>query len=72
MHSLCPSVQLIDGRRQVWYNKRKTQTDERKRNIYMEQLLETGKIVTLHALKGEVKVEPWCDSPELLAEVDEL
>ncbi len=38
----------------------------------MEQLLETGKIVTLHALKGEVKVEPWCDSPELLAEFDEL
>ena len=38
----------------------------------MEQLLETGKIVTLHALKGEVKIEPWCDSPELLAEFDEL
>ena len=38
----------------------------------MEQLLETGKIVTLHALKGEGKVEPWCDSPELLAEFDEL
>ena len=38
----------------------------------MEQLLETGKIVTLNALKGEVKVEPWCDSPELLAKFDEL
>ena len=38
----------------------------------MEQLLETGKIVSVHALKGEVKVEPWCDSPDFLAEFDEL
>ena len=38
----------------------------------MEQLLETGKIVSVHALKGEVKVESWCDSPDFLAEFDEL
>src|SRR5699024_8628978 len=37
----------------------------------MEQLLETGKIVSVHALKGEVKVEPWCDCPDCLAEFDE-
>ena len=38
----------------------------------MDQLLETGKIVSVHALKGEVKVEPWCDSPDFLAEFEEL
>lgn len=29
----------------------------------MEKFLETGKIVAAMGLKGEVKVEPWCDSP---------
>lgn len=38
----------------------------------MEELLETGKIVAIHALKGEVRVQPWCDSPEFLAEFEEL
>lgn len=38
----------------------------------MEQLLETGKIVAIQALKGEVRVQPWCDSPEFLAEFEEL
>lgn len=38
----------------------------------MEDLLETGKIVAIHALKGEVRVQPWCDSPEFLAEFEEL
>ena len=37
----------------------------------MEQLLETGKIVSVHALKGEVKVEPGL-FPHFLAEFDEL
>ena len=31
----------------------------------MEQLLETGKIVSVHALKGEVKVEPLVRFPRL-------
>ena len=35
-------------------------------------LLEAGKIVAVHALKGEVRVEPWCDSAELLADFEEL
>ncbi len=38
----------------------------------MEDLLETGRIVAIHALRGEVRVQPWCDSPEFLAEFDEL
>ena len=29
-----------------------------------KQFLETGKIVTTHGVRGEVKVEPWCDSPQ--------
>lgn len=37
-----------------------------------KQYLETGKIVNVHGLKGEVKVYPWCDSPELLCEFDTL
>lgn len=34
----------------------------------LKQFIETGKIVTTHGLKGEVKVYPWSDSPEELAE----
>lgn len=37
-----------------------------------KQFLETGKIVNVHGLKGEVKVYPWCDSPEFLCEFDTL
>ena len=32
----------------------------------MKEYLEIGKIVGTHALKGEVRVEPWCDSPEFI------
>ena len=31
------------------------------------QFLEAGKIVGTHGLKGEVRVDPWCDSAEFLA-----
>lgn len=37
-----------------------------------KQFLETGKITGTHGLKGEVRVQPWADSPEFLAEFDEL
>jgi 16S rRNA processing protein RimM len=40
--------------------------------IMKKQFLETGKIVNVHGLKGEVKVYPWCDSPEFLCEFDTL
>ncbi len=32
----------------------------------MENYLEIGKITSVHGLAGDVKVEPWCDSPEEL------
>lgn len=32
-----------------------------------KRYLECGKIVTTHGIKGELKVEPWCDTPEFLA-----
>ncbi len=33
--------------------------------FYMEfELIETGKIINTHALRGEVKIDPWADSAE--------
>lgn len=37
-----------------------------------KQFLEIGKITSIVGLKGEVKVYPWCDSPEVLCEFDTL
>ena len=37
-----------------------------------KQFLECGKIVTTHGVLGEVKVQPWCDTPEELAEIATL
>lgn len=37
-----------------------------------ENMLEIGKITSVFGIKGEVKVQPWCDSPELLCEFDTL
>lgn len=38
----------------------------------MKRYLEIGKIVSVFGIKGEVKVQPWCDSPEFLCEFDTL
>jgi len=35
-----------------------------------KQFLEAGKIVNTHGIKGEVKIMPYCDSPELFCEFD--
>lgn len=32
-----------------------------------DSFLEIGKIVSTHGIRGEVRVEPWCDSPAFLA-----
>lgn len=32
----------------------------------MEKYLECGKIINTHGVKGAVKIESWCDSPEVL------
>lgn len=37
-----------------------------------KEYLEIGKIVNIHGLRGDVKVMPWCDDPELLCEFDRL
>lgn len=37
-----------------------------------KQYLEAGKIVTTHGIKGEVKIMPYTDYPELLCEFDRL
>ena len=34
------------------------------------EFLEAGEIVTTHGVKGEVKVMPWVDGPEILCEFD--
>ena len=34
--------------------------------------LECGKIINTHGIKGAVKVDPWCDSPYILAELERV
>ena len=34
------------------------------------QFLEAGQIVNTHGVQGEVKIVPWCDSPEFLCGFD--
>ena len=36
------------------------------------RFLEIGKITSVHGIRGEVKVQPWCDEAEFLAEFDVL
>lgn len=37
-----------------------------------KQYLETGKITSTHGLKGEMRVDPWCDSPQFLLGIKSL
>lgn len=32
----------------------------------LKQYLEIGQIVSTHGIKGELRVNPWCDSPEFM------
>ena len=32
----------------------------------IKEFLEIGKITNTHGIKGEVRIEPWCDEPEFL------
>mgnify|MGYP001028810873 FL=1 len=36
------------------------------------QLLECGKIVNTHGIRGEVKIQPWADSPEVFCALPAL
>ena len=38
----------------------------------MNQYLEVGKVTNVHGLMGEVKVQPWADSPEFLCQFKTL
>ncbi len=37
-----------------------------------EKYLEAGKIVNTHGVRGEVKIQPWADSPEFLQKIKTL
>lgn len=37
-----------------------------------KQFLDSGKIVGTHGIKGEVRIEPWCDSPGFLCAFKKL
>ena len=37
-----------------------------------KKYLECGKIINTHGIKGAVKVESWCDSPYILAELERV
>lgn len=34
-----------------------------------KQLLEIGKIVNTHGIRGEIKIQPWCDDPCIFEEI---
>lgn len=36
----------------------------------MEKYLECGKIINTHGVRGDVKIEPWTDSPEVFCELE--
>ena len=38
----------------------------------LKQFLEGGQIVNTHGIKGEVKIDSWCDTPEVLAAIKTL
>ena len=37
-----------------------------------EQYLECGKIINTHGVRGACKIESWCDSPEVLCELERM
>lgn len=34
------------------------------------EILELGKVVNTHGIRGEIKVQPWCDDPEIFDELE--
>lgn len=34
------------------------------------ELFEIGKVVNTHGIRGELKIQPWCDEPELYDELE--
>ena len=55
----------------MWYTYKEyfeTEVQGKMKNPY----LECGKIVNTHGVKGEVKIEPWCDSPGVFAKLPKV
>lgn len=38
----------------------------------MNNMLEIGKLVNTHGIRGEVKIQPWCDDPYVFDELESL
>lgn len=38
----------------------------------LKEFLEAGRIVGTHGIKGELRVDPWCDSPDFLVQFKTL
>lgn len=38
----------------------------------MKEYIEAGKIVTTHGIKGELKLYPWCDDPEMFNSIKQI
>lgn len=34
------------------------------------EILELGKVVNTHGIRGEIKIQPWCDDPEIFDTLD--
>ena len=35
-----------------------------------KKMMEVGQIVNTHGIRGEIKIQPWCDSPDFLLDFD--
>lgn len=63
---------FIAKNRFVLYNK--FNTDKLKKGIVLmkKRYIETGEIVGTHGIKGEMRVQPWCDTPQFLVKFKKL
>lgn len=59
-----PDVPKVDLQR-IYYSRKRSRSMKK-------QYLDSGKIVGTHGIKGEVRIEPWCDSPEFLCAFKKL
>lgn len=42
------------------------------RGVPKVRFLEAGEVVSTHGVRGEMRVQPWCDSPEMFAKLKTL
>ena len=67
-------VSVESSTRQLWRREilRHCLTPEERRIPMKEQYLEVGKITNVHGIMGEVRVQPWADSPDFLCQFKTL